>query len=191
MSLVSMVFGQNFISIVSDSLATDETGKTISTNYKKFKVIDNNFVIAGAGSSVLFNTLFSDIEKGLLKYGPDEVLNKIAQEISSQQSTESTPYITVMACYHNFDGIHAIMQHNNEPVSKIIKPFGQKYYYFITGPEEFSEQELRNKFEMYLNKLQISTPSEIRKCQIKLNNFVANRCPEKVNRHINKYLKEY
>lgn len=189
MSLVSAVFGKKFISIVSDGLATDNNGNIISSHFDKFKVYNGNFVFAAAGSSVLFDHIFDDVENDLRKYGQEIVMKRLSNDISKMESTPETPSITIMAFSIDYKGVKGIIQHNAQPVSKMTIPEGNDLNYFIVGPGDKSTKEFENEFLRILSTKDSMNIQTIKDAQIELNNSVSDKYPNSVNKKTKTFTK--
>lgn len=186
MSLVSMVFSSNFVSVVADGLAKDGEGNVVSTNFKKFKVYDEQFIMTISGSSGIFDNIFDDVEKALQRFDADYVMKEVAVEVSKADKTIS-PYMTVMMVNLAKNGFYGIIQKVGEPVSSVVKPFEGQYRYWISAPNGSDEASVENKFNEYMNKANEINLKSIRKAQIQLNNFIAAQFPESVNRNVSQY----
>lgn len=186
MSLVSMVFGSNFVSVVSDGLATDGEGNVVSNNFEKFKVYNDKFIMTISGSSGVFDHIFEDVEKALQHFDADYVMKKVANEISNADMTIS-PYMTVMMLNLSENGFYGIFQKSGEPVSNVVKPYEGHCIYWISAPIGSNSQFVDNQFKKYLNQADSTDLKSIRKAQIKLNNYIAAQYPDSVNRNIQQY----
>lgn len=186
MSLVSMVFGSNFVSVVSDGLATDGEGNVVSANFKKFKVYNDKFIMTISGSSAVFDHIFEDVERALQHFDADYVMKKMANEISNADMTIS-PYMTVMMLNLANDGFYGIIQKAGEPVSTVVKPYERQYIYWISSPIGSDSQSVGNKLNEFINKAKEIDLKSIRKAQIQLNNYIAAQYPDSVNRNVSQY----
>lgn len=181
MSLVSMVYGQNFISIFCDGRATDKAGKIISESEKKFKVINDNLIISMTGSSALFDFLWAKISDLSKEYNSSQILRVIGEMISSIKKSEYNNYISLIGCYIDADGVKGIFQNSGEPLNAISAPKGNDINYFIAAPDEFDNDKAGKIFEHYF-----SDTGNIKLSQIKLNSYVASKSTS-VNNNLQNY----
>lgn len=186
MSLVSMVFGSNFVSVVSDGLATDGEGNVVSTNFEKFRVYNDKFIMTISGSSGIFDDILENVGKALQHFDADYVMKDLANEIADADRTIS-PYMTVMMLNLANDGFYGIVQEAGEPVSAIVNPYEGQIIYWISGPTGSDSQSLNNKFNEFINKADKIDLKSIRKAQIQLNNYIAAQYPDSVNRNVRQY----
>lgn len=186
MTLVSVVFSKNFVSVVSDGLAKDGEGNVISTNFKKFRVYNDEFIVAVAGSSIVFDRIFDDVEKALQDSDVDDVMRNLAVQVS-QFDKIVAPYMTVIMLNLSKDGFYGIIQKAGDELASLVKPIEGQYNYWIVAPNGADDKLVGKKLIDYINKSNEITPKSIRLGQIKLNNYISANFPDSVNRNTMQY----
>lgn len=106
MSLVSLVYGHGFCSVMSDGLATDSFGNVLDSNMEKYIKINRRTVIGFAGSyrqyengSNLYDVIIDFCKKAISENGIRKALNKIMEFIEELPFCEQAGKVIVAIVY--------------------------------------------------------------------------------------------
>lgn len=173
MSFVSVFAMENFITVMSDGLVTNEESKTLADQrFKKFKKISPNQFVAVAGNQGVAQAIFDLFESQSSEYDLWELTNTIRDQILKEITIDKANCLVVLGGIRNNEIIaYSFSNDPNKEINK-LQPKGNDSTYMCLS-SDLNEIDPFEEMEKLLRRAKPKTPSAALKIQEELNTLIA------------------
>lgn len=179
MSFVSIIARENFITVMSDGQVTGENGKTLQKDYKKFKKISRQQIIAFAGAKSICEQIVEQVPYTKGVYNLSDIAQQIWSVIKEERFNAFNLFFGIAGVDVD-DKVSLFLVNNKTGLSSTRPNANSDVSYITLNPSEIVN--VSERISIILSETGFNTPTKCLKAQKKLNDFIADNDPQ-----VNKY----